>query len=264
MPTVLVTGAAGRIGGYLRAGLPAFGWDLRLMDRLSIPDAPDAVVADIRDTAALSEAVDGVDAVVHLAGVVKPNDPFAEILAVNIEGTYEVLRAAHAASVGRFVFASSNHANGFAPRSEADGVTGDRPDSYYGVSKLFGEALGRLYADRYGLRVACIRIGSCFDRPTDPRMLATWLSPGDVTRLVNACLTSAELHFSVVYGVSRNSRRWWDLSPSQALGYDPQDDAEAYAEKILAAYGGIDPGHPDDPQGGAAAWRSDGGIGRGL
>jgi uronate dehydrogenase len=175
VPTVLVTGAAGRVGRYLRSGLPAFGWDLRLMDRAPIPDAPDAIVADIRDTGALSEAMDGVDAVVHLAGVVKPNDPFADVLAVNIGGTYEVLEAARAASVERFVFASSNHANGFAPRGAPDAGGGDRPDSYYGVSKLFGEALGRLYADRYGLRVACIRIGSCFDQPTDPRMLATTL-----------------------------------------------------------------------------------------
>jgi uronate dehydrogenase len=291
MPTVLITGAAGRVGRYLRSGvsaataggsegpegvagrpgprgvssrtdLPSLGWDLRLLDREPIEGEPDAIVADIRDRAALAKAMAGVDAVVHLAGAVRPSDSFAEVLAGNIEGTYEVLTAARKASVERVVFASSNHANGFAPRVGAGDaavrppVVGDRPDSYYGVSKLFGEALARLFVDRYGMRIACIRIGSCFDKPTDPRMLATWLSPGDLTRLVHACLTAPDLDYAVIYGASHNARRWWDLSPSQALGYEPQDDAEVYASEILAPYGGVDPGRPDDPQGGSAAWRA--------
>jgi uronate dehydrogenase len=261
-PTVLITGAAGRVGRYLRAGLPALGWQLRLFDRLpmpevaDLPEAHEAIVADIRDGPALAAALRGVSAVVHLAGVVKPADSFAEVLAGNIEGTYELLRRAQEASVERVVFASTNHVNGFAPRSAAGPPGGDRPDSFYGVSKLFGEALGRLYADRYGMRIACLRIGSCFDRPTDPRMLATWLSPGDASRLVHACLTSPDLGYAVVYGLSANTRRWWDLAPAEALGYDPQDDAEAYAAEILAPYGGVDPGSPDDPQGGGAAWRA--------
>jgi uronate dehydrogenase len=284
MPTVLITGAAGRVGRYLSSGgprsegaagpqgLPDLGWDLRLLDREPIPGVPDAVVADIRDGAALAEAMAGVDAVVHLAGAVKPSDSFAEVLTGNIEGTYQVLTAAREASVERVVFASSNHANGFAPRaapppgSGGDSLlgppwSGDRPDSYYGVSKLFGEALARLFVDRYAMRIACIRIGSCFDRPTDPRMLATWLSPGDAVRLVHACLTAPGLDFAMIYGVSHNSRRWWDLAPSQLLGYQPQDDAEVFASEVLAPYGGKDPGRPDDPQGGAAAWRAGDGSG---
>jgi uronate dehydrogenase len=258
MPTVLVTGAAGRIGRYLRAGLPGLGWELRLLDRVPIPEAPDAFIADVRDRASVAEAMRDVSAVVHLAGAINPSDSFEDVLAANVEGTYEVLEAARESGVGCFVFASSNHANGFAPRSAAATPgAGDRPDSFYGVSKIFGEAMGRLYADRYAMRVACLRIGSCFDRPSTPRMLGSWLSPGDATRLVAACLASPDLEYSVLYGISRNTRRWWDLAPAEALGYLPQDDAEIYAEEILAAYGGADPSGPDDPQGGLAAWREE-------
>src|SRR5207244_2879733 len=107
-------------------------------------------------------------------------------------------------------------------------------DTNYGVSKAFGEAVGRFYADRYGMRVACLRIGSCDDRPRSPRMLSTWLSPGDAVRLVDACLHAPDLEYSVVYGPSANPRGWWDLAPARALGYEPQDDAEAFAAEVLA------------------------------
>ena len=255
MSTVLITGAAGRIGRYLRAGLPEHGFMLRLLDRVPISDEPGAICADINDAAALAKAMAGADAVVHLAGLIHTNDPFEEILKVNMDGTYQVFEAARLAGVERIVYASSNHANGFAPRSAntAPG-SGDRPDSFYGVSKLFGEALGRLYADRYGMKVACLRIGSCFDQPSNPRMLATWLSPADAARLVAACLRSETLDYAVVYGLSRNSRRFWDLEPALRLGYEPLDDAEDFAEAVLAAHGGVDPSPSDEPQGGAAAW----------
>ena len=257
MSVILVTGAAGRIGRYLRAGLPGLGFELRLLDREPIAGHPEAIVADVRDGDALRAACAGVDAVVHLAGAVRPDDPFDEVLSSNVEGAYQMFEAARHAGVERVVFASSNHANGFAPLSAA-GAPGssDRPDSYYGVSKIFGEALGRLYADRYEMRVACLRIGSCFDTPSAPRMLGSWLSPGDAVRLVAACLSSPDLGYAVVYGISRNTRRWWDLGPAEALGYAPQDDAEAYAPEVLAPFGGQDPTTPDDPQGGGAAWRA--------
>lgn len=251
MTTVLVTGAAGRIGRYLRASLPGLGFRLRLLDLEAIPDEPDAVRGDINDEEAMRKAVEGVDAVVHLAGVIHPADPFEIVLSANIAGTYRVFETARLAGVERLVFASSNHANGFTPRAAGSSrVGGDRPDSFYGVSKLFGESLGRYYHDRYGMKVACLRIGSCFDRPGNPRALATWLSPGDCSRLVAACLTAPHLGYAVLYGVSRNHRRYWDLAPAEALGYEPFDDAEIYAGEILAEQGGIDPSTPDEPQGG--------------
>jgi uronate dehydrogenase len=251
--SILVTGAAGRIGRYLRAGLPQLGFDLRLLDRVAIAGVA-SVVADICDADALASAMNGISAVVHLAGAVEPSDSFDTVLSANIAGTYCVMEAARAAGVLRFVFASSNHANGLAPRSAPTTPgCGDRPDSYYGVSKLFGETLSRLYSDRYGMQIACLRIGSCLDRPVDARMLGTWLSPMDVVRLVAACLTAPTLDYAIVYGISRNQRRWWDLAPAAALGYEPMDDAEVYADEILAPFAGKDPSGPDDPQGGAIA-----------
>jgi uronate dehydrogenase len=112
----------------------------------------------------------------------------------------------------------------------------------------------RVFYDRYGLGAVCIRIGSCFDKPSSPRQLGSWLSPGDVARLVGACLRHPDVGYAVVYGVSDNTRRWWDLAPARALGYRPQDNAECYAEALLAPYGGVDPSSPDEPQGGAGVW----------
>ena len=245
MAPILITGAAGRIGSYLRAGLPTLGWSLRLLDAAAIDDAEGAVRADIRDGAAVESAMAGVDAVVHLAGI--PNEAgFPELLAMNIDGTYQVFDAARRAQVRRVVFASSNHVVGFAPRGDRlDAAAPVRPDSYYGVSKVFGEALGRLYVDRHGMKAACLRIGSCLDRPTTPRHLSTWLSPDDAVRLVHACLVSPTLTYAVVYGISANTRGWWDMGPGRRLGYEPEDDAEVFAEEILAAHGPVDRADPD-------------------
>ena len=246
---MLVTGAAGTIGVMLRRGLPALGWRLRLLDTAQPGPAAageEIVNADIRNGAAVEAAMTGIEAVVHLAAYPSPATPFADVLEVNIAGTYEVFDAARRAGVPRIVFASSNHAVGFTPRAELVGVdVPPRPDSYYGVSKVFGEALGRLYADRYGMRVAALRIGSCQDRPVTRRHLSTWLSPGDMVRLAAACLAAPDLTYAVVYGISANSRRWWDLGPGRALGYEPVDDAEAYAAEVLA---GAPPANPDDPE----------------
>lgn len=233
---VLITGAAGRIGTYLRERLSTADWQLRLLDNQPFDDDREVIIADIRDAAALAIAMRDVDAVVHLAGI-SIEAPLDEILAMNIEGTWRVFDAARRAGVPRVVYGGSNHAVGFTPRCAL--LRGDvplRPDTNYGVSKAFGESVGRFYADRYGMRVACLRIGSCDDRPTSPRMLATWLSPDDATRLVDACLRSPNLEYAVVYGISANTRGWWDLEPARTLGYGPEDDAEAFAKEVLAAY----------------------------
>jgi uronate dehydrogenase len=255
---VLLTGAGGRVGGFLRARLPGLGFELRLLDRRPIPGEPLAICADVNDLEALAEAMAGAGAVVHLAGATGPQG-FEAVLEANIRGTYCVFEAARLAGVERVVFASSNHANGFAPRHAPwpnDEV--DRPDSLYGASKLFGEHLGRFYFDRFGLEVACLRIGTCFERPNHPRALATWLSPGDCARLVATCLRCEKLGYAVVYAISANTRRFWDLRPAEALGYEPLDDAEAFADEVLAEFGGVDPSSPDEPQGGPAVCRATG------
>jgi len=244
-PRVLITGAAGRIGAYLRDGLAASDWRLRLLDCRPFDDDREIVIADVRDSAALLAAMEDVEAVVHLAGI-STEAPFDDLLGPNIEGTWRVFDAARRAGVPRVIYGGSNHAIGFTPRSEL--LRADvplRPDTYYGVSKAFGEAVARFYADRYGLRVACLRIGSCDDRPRSPRMLWTWLSPADAVRLVEACLRAPNLDYAVVYGVSANTRGWWDLGPARELGYEPRDDAEHFATEVLAAH---PPLAADDPE----------------
>jgi len=242
--TVLLTGAAGSIGTVLAHELPAYGHRLRLLDSKPI-DADDTVLADLTNdagSAALDAAMDGLESVVHLAAI--PTEaPFADILRVNIDGTYRVFDAARRAGVRRIVYASSNHAVGFTPRAPMVGVdVPPRPDTYYGLSKVFGEALGRLYADRYGLEVACLRIGSFAERPTSHRHLSTWLSHGDAVRLLHAGLSTPDLTYAVVYGISANTRAWWDLAPGHRLGYHPVDDAETYAAQIVAEHGQPDLG----------------------
>ena len=250
MATVLVTGAAGRIGSWLRGGLPELGWAVRGLDVAEVADprpGEENRVADATDLAAVLDAVTGADALVHLAGI-PTESTWPAIEHSQIESTYVALEAARRSGVRRVVLASSNHATGYTPRpaegllTEADAPA--RPDTYYGVAKATMEALGSLYADRYGLDVVCLRIGSAFPEPTTVRQLSTWLSPGDTVRLVQAALTAPSPGFRIVWGVSDNTRRWWDLTAARALGFDPQDDAEPYAAALLAAHGEADPADP--------------------
>jgi uronate dehydrogenase len=234
---VLVSGAAGRIGRVLMAGLAA-DHDVRGIDGVAA-DAPWAdrvVVADLAtDDAALDAAVAGVDAVVHLAAIAAETD-FATALASHVGLTHRVLEAMRRHGVGRIVYASSNHAVGFTPRASMLPVgTRARPDSFYGLGKVAGEGLCSLYHDRHGIEAACLRIGSFRERPTTRRHLSTWLSHGDAVRLVDACVRTPALGFTVVYGISGNTRAWWDLASARAIGYRPADDAEAWAAEIEAA-----------------------------
>lgn len=234
---LLITGAAGGVATLLRPRLARPDRMLRLLDiALVAPGAgEDVVTASVTDLDALTEACRGMDAVLHLGGL-STEHAWDDIAAVNIDGTYRVFEAARRAGVPRVVFASSNHAVGFAPNdgAEAPDYGFPRPDTFYGVSKVAGEALGSLYHDRYGLDVVCLRIGSCFERPTTDRMLATWLSPDDCARLVEAALTAPEPGFRVVWGISANTRAWWSLGEARELGYEPRDNAEDYAGEVTA------------------------------
>jgi uronate dehydrogenase len=249
MSTIVITGAAGGVGTMLRPRLARAGRSLRLLDIAPVASsapAEEVVTASVTDLDAMTAACAGADAVIHLGGI--PSEaPWERILDVNINGTYCVFEAARRAGVPRVVYASSNHAVGFAPRAgfPVPDYAYPAPDTYYGVSKAAGEATAALYARRYGMDAICVRILSCFERPRDPRMLSTWLSPDDAARLFEACLTVASPGFRVVYGVSANTRGGWvSLDEARALGYEPRDDAEAYAASVLAADG--DPG-PEDP-----------------
>jgi uronate dehydrogenase len=248
-PRVLVTGGSGSVGSALCAGLPAAGWTVRQVDRNPPRVGPvgphESVVAEVFDPAGLDRLLEGCVALVHLAAI--PGEaPIEDIAASHIVGTAQVLEAARRSGIDRVVLASSNHAVGFTPRAEQVGAdVRPRPDSFYGVGKVAGEALCSLYSDRFSIRTACVRIGTFRERPLTPRHLSTWLSPGDLVRLVDACLRAPDLSFSVVYGISANTRGWWDLEPGRQLGYHPQDDAEAYADDVLAT--SPDP-LPDDPE----------------
>ncbi|MEU1853088.1 NAD(P)-dependent oxidoreductase [Streptomyces sp. NPDC019990] len=243
--TVLLTGAAGGIGTLMRDLLPGYGYELRLLDVRPVDGAPDAITADLADQDAVREAVRGVDAIIHLAGI-SLEAPFEKILRANIEGTYHLYEAAREEGVGRIVFASSNHAVGCTPRPQGAGPlipvdAPHRPDTFYGLSKCFGEDLAQLYWDKHGLETVSVRIGSCFPEPTSVRMLSVWMSPADGARLFHAALTAEHVGHTVVHGSSANTRLWWDLGTARALGYEPRDDSEPWAGKLIAEQGELDP-----------------------
>lgn len=226
---VLITGASGAIGTALRTGLRA-GWSrLRLVDNrpVSAPSAnEEVVVLDIADRAGLDQAMVGVKAVVHLAGV-GGDYSLEDLFRVNMRGVFDVFEAARLAGVERIVYASSNHAFGCYPIDvEVDPGMLPRPDSMYGAFKACGEQLLRMYYDRHGIRGVSLRIGTYRTLPIDQRSLATWLSPGDVARLVDAALRHADPGCMVVNGYSNNTRLKIARTDWDTLGYVPQDNAE--------------------------------------
>ena len=202
MKTVLITGAAGNIGGQLRRQF-AGKYKLRLSDkRLLTPSAGETFVqADIVDMVAALAISEGTDAIVHLGGYAAEG-PWETILQANIIGCYNVFEAARRNGVTRLVFASSNHALGFYKCDQkVDHRVYPKPDTRYGVSKAFGEMLGSLYADKYGLEVFLIRIGYASPTPGDLHGLAMWISPRDLAQLVAIGIDHPDVHFEIVYGV---------------------------------------------------------------
>jgi uronate dehydrogenase len=230
---VLVTGASGLLGNMVRPLLTDLGWELHCLDRDPRGDLG-VMMIDVLDAEALDAATVGCGAVIHLAGI--PHEaPLAEILEANVTGTQAVLDAALRRGIRRVVLASSNHAVGMWEREADMDLQVDirpRPDTFYGVAKVAAEALGQLYADRFGLEVVSLRIGTCRPQPRNRRELATWLSPGDASRLLDASLSGEVGGHVIAYGISANTRGWWDLSTAKALGYEPQDNAEDYADEI--------------------------------
>jgi len=228
---LLLTGAAGALGRELRPRLKRHCEVLRLSDIADLGSAgagEELVPAALERAEAVLRLLEGVDAVVHLGGI-SVEGPFEPILQANIVGVYNLYEAARQQRVKRIVFASSNHVTGFYRQDEViDPRAPMRPDSYYGISKAFGENLSRFYFDRYAIETVCLRIGSSFPEPKDRRMLATWLSYDDLERLVVASLTAPVVGHSVVYGMSDNTTTWWDNTSAAHLGYRPKDSSEPY------------------------------------
>jgi uronate dehydrogenase len=238
MHRVLITGAGGGIGRSLRETLRGVYPVLRLSDRVALAPARDGEEVDqaeLSDMAAVERIVAGVDGIVHLGGHSGEAD-WPVILESNIVGAYNVFEAARRAGVRRIIMATSNHAVGFYPRAQTiDHRVAPRPDSRYGLSKAFAEALASLYADKHGIGFLCTRIGNFGTEPIDKRRLAIWISPRDYTQLVRIGLEHPDIRYEIVYGVSGNRRSWYDNSNAHRLGYRPQDDSEPYAEAVLAA-----------------------------
>lgn len=234
---ILITGGAGRVGGKLRRELRTRVELIRSFDRLPSPDlaANEAgIVGELSDMAALEAAMDGVDGIVHLAAV--PTELSWDVMIQNnVVGTANVYEAAFRRGVKRVVFGSSNHAVGFYPRGvRLDHTSPCRPDTRYGLTKCWGEDVGSLYADKYGVKSLHIRIGNALGPPQSLRTMAIWISARDLAQLVMIGLTHPEIHNTIVYGVSDNATGWYDNSAAFALGYRPQDRSEDHIETARA------------------------------
>jgi uronate dehydrogenase len=246
MKTILMTGAAGRIGSFLRPEL-AGKYKLRLSDVKPIRDlraGETFVRADISKLSDMLKITKGVDAVVHFGGQSGEHD-WDHILNANIIGFYNALEAARRNGVKRFLVATSNHAVGFYRCDKTiDHTVYPKPDSRYGVSKVFNEALASLYADRYGMEMFCMRIGNVNSKPIDRRRLAIWISGRDMAQLVTIGIEHPKIRFEIIYGISNNARTWFDNRNARRLGYRPQDKSEPYAKEILEREGppGTSPG----------------------
>lgn len=237
MTTVLYTGGTGRMGRELRKGL-AGRYERIVLYARSQPTEPlnpheEVVIGDLGDLDRLTEAAAGVDVIVHFGGIADEAS-YEEIRTANIDGTYHVYEAARRAGVRRVVYASSNHIVGFHPASETlDESAAMRPDTYYGVSKVFGEAMANLYWDKWGVESVLLRIGTFRPAPEDRRQLALWLSWPDGIELVRCAIESGPVGCQVVYGTSANTERWWNADAGwAAIGFVPEDNAADHADGV--------------------------------
>lgn len=245
---IVLTGAAGSLGHELRAPLAAMCDELVSADivplRSDLRPNESYADTDVSDLAAMLDLVEGADTIVHFAGI--PDErPFDELLGPSFIGAMNAWEAAYQKGVRRVVYASSVHAVGM--HETASGVDTEvslRPDTFYGLSKCFAENTARLFWEKRGLESVCLRIFSCTPEPANARALTTWLSFGDLVRLVTAAVGCQTVGFTVAYGISKNDRAPVSNHRVGFLGYRPQDNAEDWAEKILA---GAPPADPNDP-----------------
>ncbi|HEX7907125.1 MAG TPA: NAD(P)-dependent oxidoreductase [Paraburkholderia sp.] len=238
MKKIALSGAGGQLGSVVRAALIARGTPLRSAagskPLVPLVEGEDVMHGDLRDPAVVDRLLEGVDVLIHFAGT-SVERPLPEIIENNLRGLVEVYEGARRQGVRRIVFASSNHAIGMYPVTERLGLDCElRPDGFYGLSKVWGEALARMYWDKHGIESVCVRIGSCLERPTEPRHLSTWFGHQDLLHFLDRCVEAKDVGFLTIWGVSANTRSWWDNSGAERLGYHPTQDAEVYAEEILA------------------------------
>ena len=244
MKKIVLTGAAGRLGSYLREPL------LKLADELVSSDIVENigtlypnetyVSADLSNLPDMIKLLKDADMVVHF-GAIGDEAPFDQILQSNIVGAYNIWEAAYQNKVKRVVYASSIHAVGMHKKTDFIGTDAPhRPDTYYGLAKCFAEDLASLYWDKRGIESVCMRILSC-SPVANPRAIGSWQSYDDLILLVEKSITTQVTGFSVIYGVSNNDRKTVNNINASHIGYLPKDNAEKYANKIFTEEPMLDP-----------------------
>lgn len=241
---VLLTGASGNMGRLLRVALPRNGVNLRSAGGRSPLephfDGEDLMHGDLRDPAVIDRLLQGVQTVVHLAGT-SVERPLPEIIDNNLLALHALYEGARRHGVRRIVFASSNHAFGMhAVDRQLAPDAPYRPDTLYGLSKAWGELMGRMYWDKHGIEGIALRIGSCEKEPANPRHLSTWLSHEDTVQLVLCCIRAPAVGYMPVWGVSDNARSYWTPNAAAAIGYQPQSRSEDHAERVLSGPNPLD------------------------
>lgn len=244
---ILLTGAGGGLGVRLRERLHDFADIVRLSDIADIgPAGPgeEVVRCDLANRDEVRAMCEGVDAILHFGGISTETE-FEPIMQANILGLVNLYEAVHKLGIRRVVFASSNHTMGMYKTTEiVDAAMSPRADGYYGVSKVFGESLSRMYWDRFGIETVCIRIGYCFPEATTHRQLATWLGLDDLVQLLRRSLLTPRVGHVITFGVSDNPGKWWDARHSQFLRYRPLQSSSRFAPAVDEA---VDWANPDDP-----------------
>lgn len=257
---VLITGITGLIGQIVYDDLKR-DYEITGLARRPFPGVRH-FQGSIDNLDTILPAFEGQDAVVHMAADPSMFATWESVLPNNLVGTYNAYEASRRMGVKRFIFASSNHATGMYERDHpydyivrgeyakvklpVPQVTHEaeiRPDGYYGISKAYGEAMGRYYTEEHGLLVICLRIGTC-NQHNSPlksiRHFATWLSHRDQAQLVRRSIEAPDsLVFDIFYGVSANKWRFWDTEhPRKVIGYQPEDNAETYRAQFDASKAG--------------------------
>jgi uronate dehydrogenase len=236
---ILLTGASGNLGRMLARELSAAGYALRLTDIAAFPDAIPAGArfrrADLNEALPILRQAEGCGTILHFGGIAN-EQPYETILGPNLRGLHHIYEAARREGA-RVVFASSNHAIGFHTRPQGNAERLDldcafRPDGFYGLSKAYGELMGRMYWDKHGVENVNVRIGSCFPQPVNARMLSTWLSYADLARLMIRCIEAARTGHAVIWGASKNPQSFWGEDHRDRLGWQPEDSAEAFRAEV--------------------------------
>ncbi len=247
MKKLVLTGAAGRLGSYLREPLTALCDNLvstDIVDDIGTLYAGETYVkADLAQMDQIAPVVEGADMVLHFGAIVDEK-PFEELLGPNFVGSYNIWEAGYQAGVKRIVYASSIHAVGMHLKSDFIGIDAEhRPDTFYGLAKCFTEDLGRMYWEKRGLESVHLRILSCA-QVNNTRALGSWLSYPDLIHLVTRAIDTPSVGFAIVYGVSNNDRAPVDNAKASFLGYCPTDNAEVYAAEVLAQAEPVDTTDP--------------------